>query len=45
MADALQRANKRFEMMIYSLKTHGVTGQHRRHMLESMTEFLERHLK
>lgn len=44
-ADALQRANKRFEMMIYSQKTHGVTGLHRRHMLESMTEFFERNLR
>ncbi|HWQ56363.1 MAG TPA: S9 family peptidase [Bryobacteraceae bacterium] len=44
-ADALQRANKRFEMMIYNQKTHGVAGTHRRHMLESMTEFFERHLK
>lgn len=45
MADALQRANKLFEMMIYHQKTHGVTGEHRRHMLESMTDFFERNLR
>ncbi|MFB3828451.1 MAG: S9 family peptidase [Bryobacteraceae bacterium] len=45
MADALQRANKRFEMMIYPQKAHGVTGPARKHLLEATTEFFERSLK
>jgi len=45
MADALQRTGRPFEMMLYPQKSHGVTGSVRRHMLEGMTAFWERHLK
>lgn len=45
MADALQRNGKLFEMMVYSQKTHGVTAPLRRHLLETATDFLERHLR
>jgi dipeptidyl-peptidase-4 len=44
MANALQRAGRPFEMMIYPQKTHGVTGPARSHMLESIVAFLERTL-
>jgi dipeptidyl-peptidase-4 len=43
--DALERADKRFELMIYPQKSHGVTGPVRRQMLESMMEFFDRTLK
>jgi dipeptidyl-peptidase 4 len=45
MADALQKAGKQFEMLIYPQKTHGVTGPARKHMLESLTRFFERNLQ
>ena len=45
MADALERAGKTFEMVVYPQKTHGLTGSAREHMLESMADFFERHLK
>ena len=44
MADALQKAGKPFEFMLYPQKTHGVGGSVRRHMLEAMTSFWERNL-
>jgi dipeptidyl aminopeptidase/acylaminoacyl peptidase len=31
--------------MVYPQKTHGVTGAARKHMLETVTAFFERHLK
>jgi dipeptidyl-peptidase-4 len=43
--DALQRHNKPFELMIYPQKTHHVSGAAKRHMLEGMTDFLDRNLK
>ena len=45
MLDALQRANKPFETMIYPQKAHGVSGPARKHMLEAMTAFFDRNLK
>jgi dipeptidyl-peptidase-4 len=45
MADALQRAGKQFDLMVYPQKSHGVTGPARRHMLEGIAAFFERHLK
>ncbi len=44
MADALQRAGKSFEMMIYPQKTHGVTGAARRHLWETIAAFFESRL-
>ncbi|MFN7919071.1 MAG: alpha/beta fold hydrolase, partial [Bryobacteraceae bacterium] len=45
MMDALQKAGKQYESLLYPQKTHGVTGSVRKHMLEAMTSFLERNLK
>jgi dipeptidyl-peptidase-4 len=45
MADALERAGKRFDLLIYPQKSHGVGGDYRKHLLEATTEFFERHLK
>ncbi len=42
--DALQRAGKQFELMVYPQKSHGVTGPVRRQMLEGMIEFFDRNL-
>jgi dipeptidyl-peptidase-4 len=45
MAEALQRADKPFELMIYPQKAHGVTGEFRRHLLRTLTDFFQRRLK
>jgi len=45
MAAALQRAGKSFEMMIYPLKSHGHAGPTRKHMLETVAAFFEKHLQ
>ena len=45
LSDALQKAGKIFETMIYPQKTHGVTGPVARQMNESMLEFFDRCLK
>ncbi|MBK5292820.1 MAG: S9 family peptidase [Acidobacteriia bacterium] len=45
MMDALQRAGKQFEFQIYPQKSHAVSGPAHRHMIEMMTNFLERSLK
>jgi dipeptidyl-peptidase-4 len=45
MADALQRAGKQFELMIYPQKAHGVSGPARLHLNQLMTSFFERTLK
>ncbi|MGH9675088.1 MAG: alpha/beta hydrolase family protein, partial [Bryobacteraceae bacterium] len=45
MADALQRAGKHFDLLLYPQKSHALSGAGRRHYLEAMTEFWERHLK
>jgi dipeptidyl-peptidase-4 len=45
MANALQKANKPFEMMVYPQKAHGVTGDAKKQMLQVMTRFFDEHLK
>ncbi len=45
MMDALQRAGKQFEFMLYPQKAHGVTGPVRKQMLEGMTAFFEKNLQ
>jgi dipeptidyl-peptidase-4 len=45
MMDALQKAGKHFDLLLYPQKAHGVTGPARRHFLEAMTDFFERNLK
>jgi dipeptidyl-peptidase-4 len=42
MVDALEKADKKFELMLYTQKTHGVTGPVRRQMLQSILDFLIR---
>lgn len=45
MIDALEGAGKLFDMVIYTDKTHGVTGPVRRQLLETLTDFFEKQLK
>jgi dipeptidyl-peptidase 4 len=45
MSDALERAGKLFDMVIYPGKSHGVEGQLRKHLLEKTTDFFEKNLK
>ncbi len=45
MMDALERAGKRFELMVYPQKAHGVSGAMRKHLYETMTEFFEKNVK
>ena len=42
MMEALQKAGKQFEMMFYPLKSHGVTGPLRLHLLQTVTGFFDR---
>lgn len=42
MAEALQRAGKQFEMMVYPFKSHGVMGFGRNHLNESILNFFQR---
>jgi dipeptidyl-peptidase-4 len=44
-ASALENANKRFEMVIYPQKTHGLSGGSQKHFLEETAEFFEKTLK
>ena len=45
MADALEKAGKRFSMVVYPQRSHGVTGAARRQLLEETTAFFEENLK
>ncbi len=46
LAHALQKAGKPFDMMIYPKNRHGVVDPAQRyHLYQTMTEFLDRHLK
>ena len=45
MADAFERSGKLFDMVIYPQKSHAVTGELRRQLLEKITDFLEKNLK
>ena len=45
MADALEKANKQFFMLVYPQKSHGVSGGARRHLWEELTHFLEKNLQ
>jgi dipeptidyl-peptidase-4 len=45
MMEALQRSGKMFETMFYPLKSHGVTGTLRLHMLQTITGFFDRNLR
>jgi dipeptidyl-peptidase-4 len=45
MSDAFEKADKLFEMVLYTQKSHGVGGPARKHLLELTTEFFEKNLK
>lgn len=45
MMDALQRAGKQYEFLLYPQKSHGVDGPARKHMLEAILGFFERSLR
>ncbi|MCP3935211.1 MAG: prolyl oligopeptidase family serine peptidase, partial [Actinomycetia bacterium] len=45
MMDALIKARKQFDVMMYPNKTHGITGaDHNMHLYTMIFEYLERHL-
>ncbi len=45
MAEAFERFGKLFDMVIYPQKSHGVTGDLRKQLLEKTTDFFEKNLK
>lgn len=45
MADALEKANKLFYMLVFPQKSHGVSGPARRQLLEETTRFFEENLQ
>lgn len=45
LADALEKADREFAMVVYPQKSHGVTGAVRRQLMETETDFFERELK
>jgi dipeptidyl-peptidase-4 len=45
MSDALEQAGKLFEMVIYTGKSHGVTGPAHKQLLETLADFFDRNLK
>jgi len=45
LVDALERAGKQFEYMLYPQKTHSVTGEAARQMNQMMVDFFDRALK
>lgn len=45
MIDALERAGKRFEMQVYTQKTHAVTGAEAQQLNATMLDFFERNLR
>jgi hypothetical protein len=42
--EALQKADRPFELMVYPMKQHGVSGPYRAHLNEMMTSFFDRTL-
>ncbi|MGA2712175.1 MAG: alpha/beta fold hydrolase [Bryobacteraceae bacterium] len=45
MAEALEKADKQFYMLVFSQKTHGVSGPEYKQLLDETTTFFEEHLK
>jgi dipeptidyl-peptidase-4 len=45
MADAFENADRQFSMLVYSQRSHGVSGTPRKHLYESITGFFEENLK
>lgn len=44
MIDALERAGKQFELVLYTQKSHSLSGEALRHRNAAMLDFFERHL-
>jgi dipeptidyl-peptidase 4 len=45
MAEAFEKSGKLFDMVVYPQKSHGVTGELRKQLLEKTTDFFEKTLK
>jgi len=45
MMDALQRAGKTFELMLYTQKTHHVSAPLTKHLYETLTDFFEKNVR
>jgi dipeptidyl-peptidase-4 len=45
MAEALEKADKQFYMLVFSQKTHGVSGPEYKQLLDETTTFFEEQLK
>lgn len=45
MSDALEKTRKQFDVVIYPEKSHGVTGEVRKQLLETITDYFEKNLK
>ena len=45
MANAFEKADKQFYMVVYPQRSHGVSGPARRQLLEKTTAFFEENLK
>jgi dipeptidyl-peptidase 4 len=45
MAEAFERSGKLFDMVVYPQKSHAVTGELRKQLLEKTTDFFEKNLK
>ena len=45
LAAGLQKAAKPFGMMVYTQKTHGVSGRERKHLYQTILDFFERNLR
>ena len=45
MAEAFEKSGKLFDMVVYPQKSHGVTGELRKQLLEKTTDFFEKNLK
>ena len=45
LADALEEAGKPFRMVIYPQKTHGVTGDVKKHLYRTIVDFFDRELR
>jgi dipeptidyl-peptidase-4 len=45
MADALEKADKLFDMLVFPQKSHGVSGPAQRQLLQETTRFFEENLR
>ena len=45
MTEAFEKSGKLFDMVVYPQKSHGVTGELRKQLLDKTTDFFEKNLK